>query len=58
MTMALQEKAKQNKTQKLSPAEIEKVEDIVADRLAEILIMQLEYEKEQKLKGTKRHKEN
>lgn len=56
--MALQEKVKQNKAQKLSPAEVEKIEDIVADRLAEILIMQLEYEKEQKLKGTKRHKEN
>lgn len=46
--MALREKEKQNKTQKLSPAEIEKVEDIVADRLAEILIMQLEHEKMKK----------
>jgi hypothetical protein len=32
---------------------IERIEDIVADRLAEILIMQLEYEKQKKQDKTK-----
>ena len=36
---------RKNRNKKLSKEEIDKIEDIVADRLANILMMQLDHEK-------------